>query len=97
MYQTGQCVPKDYEEAIGWTRLAAEQGDPIAQFNMSGFYLFGHGVPEDYVTGHKWLNLAAASGHDKAGEIRDAFEKDMTREQIAEAQRLAREWWQSSR
>ncbi len=54
-------------------------------------YYKGEGVPQDYVEAHKWLNLAAAkdSQHAKA---RDLAAAKMTREQIAEAQRLAREW-----
>ena len=37
-------------------------------------------------------NLAAAQGHEKAKNARDLIAKRMTSEQIAEAQRLAREW-----
>ena len=55
-------------------------------------YGLGGRVPQDYVEGHKWLNLAAAAGHTEAGETRELVEKEMTPEQIAEAQRLAREW-----
>ena len=54
------------------------------------------GVPQDYVWAHKWVNLAASRG---TGEERENFVKarhsiaeKMTPEQIAEAQRLAREW-----
>jgi hypothetical protein len=39
-----------------------------------------------------WLNLAASKGDDKSREIRDQLAKIMTPDQIAEAQRLAREW-----
>jgi len=39
-----------------------------------------------------WLNLAAAQGFEKAAELRDLLEKAMTPAQLAEAQRLAREW-----
>jgi hypothetical protein len=34
-----------------------------------------------------WFNLAAAAGNDEAAKNRDAIEKLMTTEQIAEAQR----------
>ena len=52
----------------------------------------GRGVPEDYVVAHMWLNLAAATGHEDARRARDRVAAGMTREQIAEAQRRAREW-----
>jgi uncharacterized protein len=54
-------------------------------------------VPQDYVEAHKWLNLAAAQakpvgGRNIAGEARDSIAAKMSPAQIAQAQRLAREW-----
>ena len=53
-------------------------------------------MPQDYVEAHKWLNLAAAlsqGDNQKAmADTRDGLAKQMTPQQIAEAQRLAREW-----
>jgi hypothetical protein len=40
-----------------------------------------------------WWNLAATQGHKNAIRGRDIIAKLMTPAQIAEAQRLAREWW----
>jgi uncharacterized protein len=51
-------------------------------------YYNGDGVQKDYVQAYKWANLAAAKGHEKAVEMRRILEARMTREQIAEAQRL---------
>ncbi len=39
-----------------------------------------------------WFNLSAAQGHENGRENKDIIEQSMTREQIAEAQRLSREW-----
>ncbi len=39
-----------------------------------------------------WYNLAVAQGYKDAGKWRDSLAKQMTPEQIAEAQKLAREW-----
>jgi hypothetical protein len=39
-----------------------------------------------------WLNLAARGGEPGAARTRDGLEPFMTAEQIAEAQRLTREW-----
>ena len=44
------------------------------------------------VLAYMWVNLAAAQGEDKYKDVRDALEKVMTPAQIAEAQRLSREW-----
>ena len=55
-------------------------------------YAKGRAVPQDYVLAHMWWNLAAAQGDKDAAKNRDIIGKRMTRTQIAEAQRLAREW-----
>jgi hypothetical protein len=39
-----------------------------------------------------WLNLAAARGHRNAAKVRNAIADLITPEQIAESQKLAREW-----
>ena len=39
-----------------------------------------------------WLNLVAANGIDVGSKARDLVAKEMTSEQIAEAQKMAREW-----
>ena len=96
MYANGQGVPQDDGEAVRWYRLAAEQGVASAQFFLGVMYGNGRGVSQDFVAAHMWLNLAAAqsSGDDRERDVkeRDAVAARMTREQIAEAQRLAHEW-----
>jgi len=82
----------NYGEAAKWYRKAAEQGNTDGQ-NMLGFsYKLGAGVPRDYVMAHMWFNLSSAQGRKSAAKSRDALTKLMTPDQIAEAQRLAREW-----
>jgi hypothetical protein len=49
-------------------------------------------VPQDIVLAHMWSNLAAAQGNEPARGNRDLFASRMTPDQLAEAQRLAREW-----
>jgi TPR repeat protein len=97
MYAQGEGVPRDYTEAVKWYRLAAAQGDAFAQFNLGVMYSKGDGVPQDYVQAHKWFTLAAAtfttpSERDQAAKARDRIAAKMTPAQIAEAQKLAREW-----
>jgi TPR repeat protein len=52
----------------------------------------GEGAPQDYVQAHMWFNLAGASGIAEGIQGRDVVASQMTPEQIAEAQRRAREW-----
>ena len=92
MYADGRGVPQDDVEAVRWYQLAADQGEPLAQVSLGLMYGKGDGVPQDTVLAHMWWSLAAAQGNEDAREIKDRIEKVMTREQIAEAQRLSREW-----
>ena len=96
MYNKGQGVPQDYAEAVKWYHKAAAQGDASAQYNLGYMYHNGLGVPPDYVQAYMWLNLAASAltgeMHDKTVKNRDLTAAKMTPAQIAEAQKLAREW-----
>jgi TPR repeat protein len=92
IYSEGYGVPQDYAAGANWYRKAAEQGDPHARFQLALMYEDGLGVPQDYATAHMWLNLAAASGYKIAAQARERVAKQMTPAQIAEAQKLAREW-----
>ena len=94
MYEEGKGagVPQDYTAAAQWYRKAAEQGDVRGQFHIGRMYEQGKGVPQDYVVAHMWYNLVAARGIERAAENRDKIAKFMSQSQIAEAQRLARDW-----
>ena len=74
-----------------WSPLA-EQGNAGAQTNLGLMYANGQGVPKHYVQAHMWLNLAAAQNDVAATKNRDLVVAKMTPAQIAEAQKLAREW-----
>jgi hypothetical protein len=87
MYYAAQ----NYVEAAKWTRLAAEQGHFAAQAALGLMYANGQGVPQDYVLAHMSYNLASVHDQD-AIKARDGIAAKMTPEQIAEAQRMAREW-----
>jgi TPR repeat protein len=90
MYFSGRGVIQDYAEAANWYRQAAEQDYSPAQFNLGNMYLDGDGVIQDYVIAHMWINISAANGYASGSESRGVIEEFMTREQIAEAQALAR-------
>ena len=99
MYQNGYGVPQDYVQAMAWYRKAAEQGDAAAQNNLGNMYFGGRGVQQDYVRAHMWYNLAASrfsvsekEARETAVKNRDRIAAMMTAAQIAEAQKLAREW-----
>ena len=97
LYEHGLGMPQDYAQAVAWYRKAADQGYPRAQANLAILCKQGKGVPQDYVQAYKWLSLAASRSPDKesrdqATSDRDSLAAKMTPGQIAEAQKLAREW-----
>jgi TPR repeat protein len=92
MYSNGDGVPKDHVQAAGWHRKAAERGQVNAQFVLGWMYADGDGVPKHNVQAYMWRNLAAAQGFKGAKTNRNTIEKMMTPAQIAEAQKLSREW-----
>lgn len=51
----------------------------------------------DIVTAHKWFNLAAMQGNREAMTYRKELLLEMTRDQVEEALRSAREWMSSRR
>lgn len=91
-HEMGYGVRQDYAEAAKWYRLAAEKGSEYSQFKLGSMYALGVGVPQDNVLAHMWFNLAAAQGNADAAANRDMAASRMTPDQIAEAQKLAREW-----
>ena len=85
-------VPQDHQQAVFWDRQSAERGNGAAQFNVGIIYYTGQGVDQDYVQSFMWFDLAAIKGDADAVRHRDRVAAKMTPRQIAEAQRLAREW-----
>ena len=61
-------------------------------YRMGLVYSTGLGVAVDYITAHKWFNLAALRGYDEAKQSRKELAEYMSSEEIAAAQKAAREW-----
>ena len=80
----------DYATALRLWRPLAEQGNADAQSNLGTMYYKGQGLTQDYVQAHMWFSLSAAQDGDTNN--RDIIAAKMTPAQIAEAQKLAREW-----
>lgn len=72
--------------------LKADKGNGLAQFTLGFIYERGLGLPQDYLRAYMWFSLAAAQGTKGAEEWRERLAAHMGPAQIAEAQRLAREW-----
>lgn len=99
MYANGQGVARDDKEAVKWYGRAAENGDADAQASLAAMYSAARGTSQNYVQAHKWFSIAAsrypASERAKRAQaIRNSelLAEKMSRSEIEEAKKLAREW-----
>ena len=105
-YAEGRGVPQDLEEAARWLRRSAEQGYISGQGDFGAMHMLGlGGLPQDDVVACMWLTLAVAQivAKDDDGLAEWYPEREhqkqyaalmarMSQEDVAEAQRRAREW-----
>ena len=66
MYEFGQGVARDNDEALKWFRSAAEQNVVAAWHNLGRSYNFGTGVDQNYEMAEQWYRKAAEQGHTDA-------------------------------
>lgn len=65
-------------------------GDSDNLYKLGLIYSTGNEV--NYVQAHMWFNLAAVRGSESAKECRRELSDLMSKDEIAQAQRSAREW-----
>lgn len=72
--------------------VAPGGGTSDGMFQLGLMHCAGRDVELDLVAAHKWFNLAALRGNAEAKRYRMEIAGEMTKAEIAEAQRQAREW-----
>lgn len=87
LHQNGQGVPQNFVEAAAWYQKAAEQGHANGQYLIGLACREGSGVEKSLVESYKWLCLAAEQGDPDHIAARDALEKVMRPDLLAEAKR----------
>lgn len=99
LYITGRYMPQNLAEAANWFRRAADQGYANSMLGLAALFEDGNGVPQDYVLAYIWYNLAikylppaATDLRKQVANFRNRLTTKMTPEQIADGQRLVREW-----
>lgn len=70
--------------------IRAMGGEADALYELGVAYSAGRGVSIDLIEAHKWFNLAALKGDDRAAEDRRELSAEMSKDEIAAAQREAR-------
>jgi uncharacterized protein len=79
-------------QALGPEDSATQGGTADALLQLGLSYSVGRDVDVDLIQAHKWFNLAAMRGNEEAKRHRLEIARDMAKDDIARAQRLAREW-----
>jgi len=70
--------------------VPADSGAPFLELGI--MHASGRSGPADLVAAHKWFNLAAMQGNAEAARLRLEIAGEMSSDEIAAAQRAAREW-----
>jgi len=99
-YANGYGVPQDYARSALWYLKGAQQGLAKAQHELGSLYLSGQGVETDRAEALMWLGLEEASVASTEKEALGAairkLAATMTRKEVAEAQKRARQWVRES-
>lgn len=82
---------EDYANAAQIYGALASQGDAFSQAKLGYMYANGQGVVQDNVRAHMWSNLSAGAGYALAATNRKTFAMQMTPQQIAQAEQMARD------
>jgi TPR repeat protein len=69
---------------------ATAQADLLFELGM--MYATGRDCAVDPVAAHNWFNIAAIKGSARAAELRSELSATMSKMEIAQALREAREW-----
>jgi TPR repeat protein len=88
----GEFMAKSYASAYAGFAELAETGSSVCQYYLGIMSLNGKGVLQDFCQAHMWLNIASSRGHEKARKQLGQLTQVMTPEQVADAQRQARQW-----
>jgi hypothetical protein len=92
VYYEGKCVSQNYSEAARWFQKAADRGWPAAQRALGVMHFNGEGMSRDRVRACMWMILAASQGNAGAQRTLRLFAAELTRDEVKQAQELARNW-----
>ena len=66
-------LEESYKKAAYWYNKAAEQGNPVAQYNIGAFYYKGLGVKQSDSKAFYWWKKAAEQGNPDAQNLIGKF------------------------
>jgi len=81
---------------VASAQLAARSGTADVFYELGLLYSSGRDRDPDLVSAHKWFNLAAMNGNKVARDYRKEISAEMSADEVAAAQKQAREWLQAN-
>jgi TPR repeat protein len=79
--------------------MAAEKGNPLAQYGLGNLAAKGQGMRRDYAQAYAWFAIAASRFTDAESDLREQATKSrddaaakLNPADLAEAQKRVREW-----
>ncbi len=84
----------DYDTAFSEIQAAAQENDARAQAQLGRMYEKGEGTDRDVMRAHMWMTVAYLRGQRELREPLAAMRERMSDGQIAQAERLAIEWYE---
>ncbi|KZK70918.1 hypothetical protein A1L58_11745 [Shewanella baltica] len=88
-YNFGYGVPIDWSKAHFWYLKSARQGNLEAQKALGFLYVLGQGTEQDFKNGYAWFSIAATGGDVESINYRDETAKNLSTQQLNEAQQLS--------
>ncbi len=96
LYLRGQGVQRDYAVAMQWLRKAARLGDGEARLVLGDLHMQQTPVRRDLLKSYMWLTLALSivrgPKRRAAHALRARVSAEMTKQQIARAKQMVRDW-----
>ena len=85
---------RDYKGAYKMILPLAEKGRAAAQLVLGMMYFKGTGVEKNIIEAYKWLIVSEKLGQEAGKKNRIFIERQMSRNQIEKAHKLAKNWLQ---
>ena len=85
---------RDYKGAYKMILPLAEKGRAAAQLVLGMMYFKGTGVEKNIIEAYKWLIVSEKLGQEAGKKNRIFIERQMSRNQIEKAHKLAKSWLQ---
>ena len=88
---------RNYGQALRCWEETARHGNSAAQFNIARMYALGEGVPFNKMEAYKWMTIASRAGRPEATKALTRIKKNMSPEEIAEAESRIRRFYTEGR